>query len=91
MLAYIGKLSVEASASVPQFAFPLLVFVVGALVVALGSSVTYLSQWFYFGGSARQWKVGFALNMLAIVLWLVSHGLFAVGAWLAYLQFKAYA
>lgn len=91
MLAYIGKLSVEASASVSQFAFPLFLFVLGALTVAVGSGVTYLSQWFYFGGSIWKWRVGFALNILAILLGLTSYGLFAVGAWLAYLEFKAYA
>lgn len=50
LLAYIGKLSVEASAHVSDFALPLLLFVVGALAVVVNSGVTYLGQWFYFGG-----------------------------------------
>lgn len=91
ILAYIGKLSVDAPASVSQFAFPLLLFVLGALAIAVASGVTYLTQWFYFGGSAWQWRVGFALNMLSILLGLMSYGLFAAGTWLAYLEFKAYA
>ena len=89
ILAYIGKLSVDAAAHVSAFAFPLLLFVTGALVVAVGSGVTYLSQWFYFGGGVWKWKIGFALNVLAILLGFASYGLFAVGAWLAYLAFKA--
>ncbi len=91
ILAYIGKVSVEASTHVSAFAFPLLLFVSGALAVAVGSGVTYLGQWFYFGGGNWQWKVGFGLNILAILLGLTSYGLFATGAWLAYLAFKAYA
>jgi hypothetical protein len=91
MLAYIGKLSVEASASVSQFALPLFLFVLGALTVAVGAGVTYLSQWFYFsGGGNWRWRVGFTLNMLAILLGLTSYGLFAAGAWWAYQEFKAY-
>jgi hypothetical protein len=75
MLAYIGKLSVKASASVSQFAFPLFLFVLGALTVAVGAGVTYLSQWFYFsGGGNWQWRVGVALNILAILI-PVSGGL----------------
>jgi hypothetical protein len=60
-------------------------------VVAIGAGVTYLTQWFYFGGGGWKCKVGFALNILSIVLGLGSYALFAWGAWLAYLAFRAYA
>jgi len=91
LLAYIGKLSVEASSHVSDFALPLLLFVLGALVVAINSGLTYLGQWFYFGGGGWRWKVGFALNIVSIVLGVVSYVIFAAGAWLAYCSFKAYA
>jgi hypothetical protein len=45
LLAYIGKLSVEASAHVSDFALPLLLFVLGALVVVINSGFTYLGHW----------------------------------------------
>lgn len=90
-MAYIGKLSVEAATHVPEFAFPLLLFVSGALVVAVQAGVTYLSQWFYFGGGELRWKIGFGLNILAILFAIASYCLFAGGAWLAYQAFKAYA
>jgi hypothetical protein len=91
LLAYIGKLSVDASGHVRDFALPLLFFVSGALVIAVGAGVTYLTQWFYFGGGGWRWKVGFGLNILAMVLALASYGLFAAGALLAYRAFKGYA
>lgn len=64
LLAYIGKLSVEAAGHVSGFALPLLLFVAGALVVAVASGLTYLTQWFYFGGATWKWKVGFVLNIV---------------------------
>jgi len=91
LLAYIGKLSVDASAHVSEFALPLLLFVSGALVVAINSGVTYLGQWFYFGGGGWRWKVGFALNIVSIILGILSYVIFAAGTWQAYLAFKAYA
>lgn len=91
ILAYIGKLSVEAEGQVSHFALPLLLFVVGTLTVAVGSGVTYLSQWFYFGGVPWKEKVGFWLNLVAIGLGLTSYGLFGAGTWSAYVAFKGYA
>lgn len=89
VLAYIGKLTGDASGNIVQFALPLLLFVLGALVVAVGAGVTYLSQWFYFGGGGWKSKVGFGLNILAILLGVGSWALFAAGAWLAYLAFSS--
>jgi hypothetical protein len=57
--------------------------------VAIGAGVTYLSQWLYFGGGGWKSKVGFGLNIVAILLGVGSWALFAAGAWLAYLAFKA--
>jgi len=91
VLAYIGKLSVEAPAHVSQFASPLLLFVMGTLTMAVTSGVTYLGQWFYFGGGTWKWKVGFWLNILAMILGFLSYVLFAWGSWDAYLAFKVYA
>jgi hypothetical protein len=91
LLAYIGQLSVNASRHVPEFACSLLLFVAGALVVAVGSGVAYLSQWFYFGGGRLRWKIGFGFNIFAMILTIASYGLFAVAAWLAYRAFAAYA
>ncbi|MGL6213244.1 hypothetical protein [Billgrantia desiderata] len=91
ILAYIGKLSVEAAGQVTHFALPLLLFVLGTLTVAVGSGITYLSQWFYFGGSPWEEKIGFGLNLAAIVLGFVSYIFFGVGTWWAYAAFKGYA
>lgn len=91
VLAYIGRLTGDAAGNVAQFALPLFLFVLGALVVAVGAGVTYLSQWFYFGGGGWKSKVGFGLNILAMLLGVGSWALFATGAWLAYLAFSGLA
>jgi len=91
VLAYIGRLTGDAVGNVAQFALPLFLFVLGALVVAVGAGVTYLSQWFYFGGGGWKSKVGFGLNILAMLLGVGSWALFAAGAWLAYLAFSGLA
>jgi hypothetical protein len=84
LLAYIGKLKIEASTQIPAFAFPLLIFVIGVLVAAINSGLTYLSQWFYFGGAIWKQKVGFVINIINILLGIASYGLFAIGTFYAY-------
>ncbi len=87
LLAYIGKLKIDAPANVPGLAFPLLIFVMGVLVAAINSGLTYLSQWFYFGGAIWKRKVGFVINIINILLGIASYGLFAIGAFYAYKVF----
>ena len=89
LLAYIGKLNVEASTQLAALAFPLLIFVIGVLLAAINSGITYLSQWFYFGGNLWKQKIGFYLNIINIVLGIASYSLFATGMFYAY-QFFAH-
>lgn len=84
LLAYIGKLKVAGSTQLSSLAFPLLLFVIGVLVTAVNSGITYLSQWFYFGGASWKQKAGFYLNIANIVLGIASYFLFAVGTFYAY-------
>ncbi|MDO9530727.1 MAG: hypothetical protein Q7O12_01140 [Deltaproteobacteria bacterium] len=84
LLAYIGKLKIEASNQISALALPLLIFVIGVLVAAINSGLTYLSQWFYFGGAIWKRKVGFVINIINILLGIASYGLFAIGIFFAY-------
>jgi hypothetical protein len=87
LLAYIGKLRVEAFTHLPALAFPLLIFVTGVLMAAINSGLTYLGQWFYFGGAIWKQKVGFVINIINILLGIASYGLFAIGTYHAYKVF----
>ena len=68
LLAYIGRLKIAGLDQASTLAFPLAIFVVGVLVTAINSGITYLAQWFYFGGGKWKQKVGFVLNMTNIIL-----------------------
>jgi hypothetical protein len=87
LLAYIGKLKSDASRQVSAFAFPLLIFVIGVLIAAINSGLTYLSQCFYFGGALWKQKIGFYINIINIVLGIASYILFAIGAYYSYQVF----
>lgn len=90
LLAFIGHLAQFQPDKVSVFAACLLLFAFGVLAIAVTSGLTYLSQWFY--ATPRDWarKVGFALNILCILLGFGSYGLFAWGLFATYFAFKAY-
>lgn len=90
LLAFVGHLSSVAPEKVPALAPSLAVFVGGVLVAALASGVTYLSQWFYAGEPSSQKKIGFALNIAAILLGLGAYGVFGFGMWRAYRVFASF-
>lgn len=90
LLAFIGKLTDSAQDKIPAFATPLIIFVAGALSIALASGVTYLSQWLYAESESWKTKTGFALNIVSILLGLSSFSLFAWGMFCAYFSFLAF-
>jgi len=91
MLAFIGHLAQFKAEKVSTFASCLLPFAYGVLAIAVTSGFTYLSQWLY--ASTRPWarKVGFAFNVLCILLGLLSYGFFVWGLLDAYHSFITYA
>jgi len=84
ILAFIGKLTDSQQDKIPTFAESLMIFVVGVLIVAMTSGFTYLSQWLYAGDKPWKLKIGFCLNILAIVSGLTSYGIFIWGMCSAY-------
>lgn len=70
LLAFIGKLTETHPKKIPLFCDSLSMFVLGVLLIGFASGSTYLSQWFY--AAAEPWKqnVGFALNIMSILLGL---------------------
>ena len=87
LLAFISKLTELHKDKVPEFAGSLKIFVIGVFLVTVVSGVTYLSQWFYAGYNGWKTKVGFWLNVLAIILGLSSYGVFIWGMCNAYNSF----
>ena len=84
MLAFIGHLATNAPSKVQLFASSLTIFVVGVLIAAVASGITYLSQWFYAGNKTWKEKTGFVLNIVAIILGVGSYVVFAYGISEAY-------
>lgn len=91
ILAFIGKLTESQQSLIPDFACSLTIFVAGVLAITMTSGFTYLSQWFYSGGTPLKLKIGFWLNILSIVLGLSSYGIFIWGMYSAYTNFIAFA
>lgn len=81
ILAFIGHLATYSPNKVSIFSSVLSLFVVGVLVSTVASGVTYLSQWFYAANKTWSYKVGFVLNIFAIVLGLASYVIFGFGIW----------
>lgn len=90
LLAVIGKfMTVEESVQfVPSLANSLILFVIGTFLIAFSSAVTYLSQWIYGGNADSNYKVGFGLNIVAILIGLSSFGFFLWGMIRAYHVFQ---
>lgn len=78
LLAFTGHLAQFRPDRVPTFAWTLVPFTVGAFLAGLISGTTYLSQWFY---GALYRRIGFWLNIAAIVLGLAAYGAFIWGMW----------
>lgn len=91
LLAFIGHLAQVKPALVATFAECLMPFCYGVLAVAVTAGCTYLSQWFYASSKSCARKIGFALNILCIVLGLSAYGFFLWGLFSTYRLFVAYA
>ncbi len=91
MLAFIGHLAQFKADKVSAFSTCLLPFAYGVLAIAVTSGLTYLSQWFYFSTQPWSRKLGFAFNMLCILLGISSYVFFAWGLFDAYHSFITYA
>ena len=89
-LAFLGHFMSSGKESVDNFFFCLFIFASGALVAAMISGFTYLSQWFYDGSKAWRKKLGFCLHIACIALGIASYMLFAWGLFATYSAFIAY-
>jgi hypothetical protein len=90
ILAFIGHLTEVQPTKVAAFSDVLVPFVLGVLAITMTSGFTYLSQWLYASPSLRAQKVGFGLNLLAIVSGITSYGFFIWGMRVAYSAFRAF-
>jgi hypothetical protein len=93
LLTFIGHLSKSpiTQGKVPALAESLSTFVLGVIISALATGTTYLSQWFFHGYSSPHQKTGFALNVLAILLGLLSYIIFAIGSYRSYRFFLTFS
>jgi len=76
ILAFIGHLAQFDPGKISLFVFPLLLVAFGVFAGGLTSGVTYLSQWFYATDDKWRQRIGFSLNIFAILLGLASYSLF---------------
>jgi hypothetical protein len=90
LLAFAGHLASIDPKRVPLVAPSLTIFVVGVLVAAIASGVTYLGQWFYASERARDRRIGFYLNVAAILLGFGAYVVFAFGMWRGYRLFARF-
>jgi hypothetical protein len=65
-------------------------FVTGVVAITITSGITYLSQWFFASPRNATQRIGFVLNIVAIVLGLSSYGAFIWGMNVAYQAFRAF-
>lgn len=91
LLAFIGHLAQFRPTAVPTFGACLLPFAFGVLAIAITSGTTYLSQWFYASPRLFAFKLGFAFNIICILLGLTSYGLFTWGLLATYRVLSTYA
>ncbi|CAI8811393.1 MULTISPECIES: hypothetical protein [Pseudomonas] len=91
LLAFIGKLSDNNSSAIPDFAYSLTAFVIGALAIGITSCLTYLSQMAF--DSAVKWhnNVATTLHATCGALGLVSISAFAYGTYKTYQAFLCLA
>lgn len=88
LLAFLGKLTTDNPEKLSVFSTSLMIFTVGVFFTGLSSGFTYLSQWFYASNRNRCQMIGWALNILCIVLGLAAYGAFIWGAVDAYAGFQ---
>ena len=91
LLAFIGKLADTNQSKIPLFAQSLTIFVIGALVTALGSALTYLTQLAY--SEEKKWvkRFGIFFHTVSMLLGLGALSLFAYGVYSSYSAFMALA
>ena len=89
LLAFISHL-IKVDGKVAEFSYCLLLFSLGALMAALISGCTYLSQWFFATPKVGHQTTGYVLNIVCIVLGVGSYGLFFWGLLVAYFAFNSY-
>jgi hypothetical protein len=96
LLTFIGKLTDSAPAKIPLFSSSLILFIGGVLLAALASGSVYVAQWFYATSNYETNKslfqrTGSAFNISSIFLVMLSYGVFAYGAFSAYVIFRGFA
>lgn len=84
IFAFIGHLATDSPDKVHLFSTVLTTSLVGVLLSALASGMTYLTQWVYAHDTETNKKTGLILNIVAIVLAIGSYLVFV------YVIFKAY-
>ena len=91
LLAFIGHLAQFNTSEVPAFAYSLLLFAFGVLVVTVMSGSTYLTQFCF--ASSKTWakNLGYILNGASILLGIGSYGLFVWGLFVTYQAFLRHA
>ncbi|MCE5982648.1 hypothetical protein [Pseudomonas sp. LF19] len=91
LLAFIGKLSDNNSSAIPDFAYSITAFVIGALTIGVTSCLTYLSQIAFDSDVKWHNKVGTTLQATCIALGLTSIFAFAYGTYKTYHAFLCLA
>lgn len=91
LLAFIGKLSDNNSSAIPDFAYSIAAFVIGALAIGVTSCLTYLSQIAFDSDVKWHRKVGTTLQATCVALGLTSISAFAFGTYKTYQAFLCLA
>ena len=91
LLAFIGKLSDNNSSAIPDFAYSITAFVIGALVIGVTSCLTYLSQIALDSNVKWHKKSGTTLQATCVALGLTSICAFAFGTYKTYQAFLCLA
>lgn len=91
LLAFIGKLSDNNSSAIPDFAYSITAFVIGALAIGITSCLTYLSQIAFDSDVKWHNKIGTTLQATCVALGLTSISAFAFGTYKTYQAFLCLA
>ena len=91
ILAFLGKLAGINQVAMSALSDAMLIFVSGVFLAGLASGCTYLAQYVAAFRDQYKWAfiLGFALNILVIVMGLSSYGFFIWGAVYAKSAFTA--
>lgn len=84
LLAFIGKLSDNNSRAIPDFAYSITSFVVGALLMGFVACLTYLAQIAFDSHVSRHQKIGTCLQISCAILGALSLASFAYGTYKTY-------